>query len=83
MRCCTYDLNSGNIKGEESRSKTERAATYIPTPVRCSIIGEEGLSFLVRNGAGRFPLSIATRIVEKMLFGVLVYWLLVYWEIPR
>ena len=49
--------------------KNERAATYIPTPVRSSIIGEEGLSFLVRNGAGRFPLSIATRIVwEKLRF---------------
>ena len=37
------------------------AATYVPTPERCSIMSEEGLSFRVRNGAGRFPLSIATR----------------------
>ncbi len=55
------------MKRINKKEKTERAATYIPTPVRCSIIGEEGLSFLVRNGAGRFPLSIATRIVEKKL----------------
>ena len=47
------------------KDKTELAATYIPTPVRGSIIGDEGLSFLVRNGARRFPLSIATRIVER------------------
>ncbi len=47
----------------------EPAATYIPTPVRCSIIGDEGLSFLVRNGAGRFPLSIATGNSEVNVFG--------------
>ena len=51
----------GNIK------QRNPAATYIPTTVSCSIIGDEGLSFLVRNGARRFPLSRATRIVEKKL----------------
>ena len=37
-----------------------QAATYVSTPERCSIMSEEGLSFRVRNGTGRFPLSIAT-----------------------
>ena len=36
------------------------AATYIPTSETGSIISDERLSFQVRNGAGRFPLSIAT-----------------------
>ncbi len=40
--------------------KKVQAATYVPTPERCSIISEEGLSFWVRNGTRRFPLSITT-----------------------
>ena len=43
---------------------TELAATYVSISVRESIIGDELLSFLVRNGTGRFQLSIATRIVN-------------------
>ena len=42
----------------------ELAATYISVPVRESIIGDEELSFQVRNGTGRFLFSIATRIVN-------------------
>jgi hypothetical protein len=37
------------------------ASTYVPTPERCSIIGDEGLDFQVRNGSGYFPLSKDTR----------------------
>ena len=48
-------------KNKEEKSPTGNyAATYIPTPEGCSIISDERLSFQVRNGAGRFPLSIAT-----------------------
>lgn len=36
------------------------AATYIPTPDRCSIIGDEKLNFQVRYGAECIPLSKAT-----------------------
>ena len=36
------------------------AATYIPTSVACSIIGDERLNFQVRNGAGCDPLSNPT-----------------------
>ena len=30
-------------------------------------MSEEGLSFRVRNGAGRFPLSIATRALKEKI----------------
>ncbi len=43
---------------------TELAATYVSISVRESIIGDEELSFLVRNGTGRFLFSRATRIVN-------------------
>ncbi len=36
------------------------AATYSPTPQRCSTIGPEGLSCRVRNGIGRFPPGMTT-----------------------
>ena len=43
------------------KDKSEsQAATYVSSPERASIMSDEGLSFRVRNGAGRFPLSIAT-----------------------
>ena len=58
---------TSNWKGKVSERGIKRkepdrnyAATYIPTPEGCSIISDERLSFQVRNGAGRFPLSIAT-----------------------
>ena len=35
------------------------AASYSPTPCRCSTIGAGGLSFRVRNGSGRFPSAMA------------------------
>ena len=62
-----------NNKDKKGVNKNELAATYIPTTVSCSIIGDEGLSFLVRNGARRFPLSIATRIVERRLLIEVLY----------
>jgi hypothetical protein len=36
------------------------AATYVPTSVTGSIIGDERLDFQVRNGAGYDPLSNPT-----------------------
>jgi hypothetical protein len=49
------------IKKLEGRNKSScYAAAYVSTPERCSIISDGRLSFWVRNGARRFPLSIAT-----------------------
>ncbi len=36
-----------------------RRCPTLPHPVECSTIGAEGLSFRVRNGAGRFPFAMA------------------------
>ena len=40
--------------------KLKVAATYIPTDVACSIIGDGRLDFQVRNGAGYDPPSSPT-----------------------
>ena len=41
------------------------AATYIPTDVACSIIGDGRLDFQVRNGAGYDPPSSPTTKRDK------------------
>ena len=41
------------------------AATYIPTSVACSIIGDGRLDFQVRNGAGYDPPSSPTTKRDK------------------
>ena len=42
---------------EEIIRSLKVASTYVPTPERCSIIGDASLNFRVRNGAGCFPRS--------------------------
>ena len=59
---CAFDKNKKT--NEVKKKNHELAATYISVPVRESIIGDEELSFQVRNGTGRFLFSIATRIVN-------------------
>ena len=57
------NMDNNKIKGDLIVKKKEfcgQAATYVSSPERASIMSDEGLSFRVRNGAGRFPLSIAT-----------------------
>ena len=45
---------------KRNEEKLKVAATYIPTSVAGSIIGDERLDFQVRNGAGYDPLSRPT-----------------------
>ena len=45
--------------------KLKVAATYIPTSVACSIIGDGRLDFQVRNGAGYDPPSSPTTKRDK------------------
>ena len=45
--------------------KLKVAATYIPTDVACSIIGDGRLDFQVRNGAGYDPPSNPTTKRDK------------------
>ena len=51
------------IIGEIKKLKV--AATYIPTSVACSIIGDGRLDFQVRNGAGYDPPSSPTTKRDK------------------
>ena len=47
-------------KKERCYKKLKVAATYVPTDVACSIIGDGRLDFQVRNGAGYDPPSSPT-----------------------
>ena len=49
------------------------ASTYLPTPERCSIIGDASLNFRVRNGAGCFPRSNDTTKRSKNIKNLLLF----------
>lgn len=53
------------VKREVLLYKLKVAATYIPTDVACSIIGDGRLDFQVRNGAGYDPPSSPTTKRDK------------------
>ena len=59
------------VKSEVLLYKLKVAATYIPTDVACSIIGDGRLDFQVRNGAGYDPPSSPTTKRSKYTFCVL------------
>ena len=46
------------------------APTYVPTPERCSIIGDGELNFQVRNGAGCDLSSIGTKKRGEKIEGI-------------
>ena len=48
------------LMGEALRLRVLWRCPTLPQPVGCSTIGAAGLSFQVRNGAGRFPGAMTT-----------------------
>ena len=48
------------LMGEAIRLRVLWRCPTLPQPVGCSTIGAAGLSFQVRNGAGRFPGAMTT-----------------------
>ena len=48
----------GAVQDHHVLEEVRRCPT-LPHPTECSTIGAEGLSFRVRNGAGRFPSAMA------------------------
>ena len=48
------------LMGEALRLRVLWRCPTLPQPIGCSTIGAAGLSFQVRNGAGRFPGAVTT-----------------------